>query len=57
MKHFYHHCGICGHTRPNCFKLHTLKRDDSQHAQGMKEECQEESKLRKKMVVNSLEIS
>ena len=34
MKHSCHHCGIRGHTRPNFFKLHTLKRADSLHAQG-----------------------
>ena len=34
MKHFCHHCGIQGNTRPNCFKLHTFKRADSLHAQG-----------------------
>ena len=27
--HFCHHCGMRGHTRPNCFKLHALKRVDS----------------------------
>ena len=21
VKHFCHHCGLSGHTRPNCFKL------------------------------------
>ena len=34
VKHFCHHCGIRGHTRPNYFKLHVLKRADSLHAQG-----------------------
>ena len=34
VKHFCHHCGIHGHTRPNCFKFHALKRANSQHAQG-----------------------
>ena len=34
MKHFCHHCGTRGHTRPNCFKLHALKRADSLHDQG-----------------------
>ena len=34
VKHFCHHCGIRGYTRPNCFQLHTLKRVDSLHAQG-----------------------
>ena len=29
VKHFCHHCGMRGHTRPNCFKLQALKRDDS----------------------------
>ena len=33
VKHFYHRCGIYGHTRPNCFKLHALKRADLQSAQ------------------------
>ena len=34
VKHFYHHCGIWGHTRPNCFKLQALKRVDSLRDQG-----------------------
>ena len=33
VKHFCHHCGMQGHTRPNCFKLQALKRDDSLHGQ------------------------
>ena len=33
MKHVCHHCGVQGHTRPNCFKLHALKRADSMHGQ------------------------
>ena len=28
VKHFCHHCGTHGHTRPNCFKLHALKTTD-----------------------------
>nr|POE81815.1 hypothetical protein CFP56_51973 [Quercus suber] len=24
-----HHCGVQGHTSPNCFKLHALKKADS----------------------------
>ena len=35
MKHFCYHCGIRGHTRPNCFKLHALKGADLQSAQGI----------------------
>ena len=35
VKHFCYHCGIRGHTRPNCFKLHALKRADLQSAQGI----------------------
>ena len=34
VKHFYHHCGIWGHTRPNCLKLQALKRVDSLRDQG-----------------------
>ena len=34
VKHFYHHCSIRGHTRTNCFKLHTFKRTDQQNALG-----------------------
>ena len=35
-QHFCHHCGIQEHTRPNCYKLHALKKVDSQRprAQG-----------------------
>ena len=33
VKYFYHHCGVHGHTRPNCFKLHALKKVDSLHGQ------------------------
>ena len=34
MKHFFHHCGIQGYTRPNCFKLLALKRANSLCDQG-----------------------
>ena len=33
VKHVCHHCGIQGHTRPNCFKLYALKKVDSMHGQ------------------------
>ena len=33
VKHVCHHCGVQGHTRPNCFKLHALKKDDSMRGQ------------------------
>ena len=33
MKHVCHHCDVQGHTRPNCFKLHALKKVDSMHGQ------------------------
>ena len=33
MKHMCHHCGVQGHTRPNYFKLHALKKADSMHGQ------------------------
>ena len=31
VKHVCHHCGVQGHTRLNCFKLHALKKADSMH--------------------------
>ena len=33
VKHMCHHCGVQGHTRLNCFKLHALKKADSMHGQ------------------------
>ena len=33
VKHMCHHCGVQGHTRPNSFKLHALKKADSMHGQ------------------------
>ena len=33
MKHVCHHCGVQGHKRPNCFKLHALKKADFMHGQ------------------------
>ena len=33
VKHVCHHCGIQGHIRPNCFKLHALKKADSMRRQ------------------------
>ena len=33
VKHSCHHCVIHGHIRPNCFKLHALKKDDSMRGQ------------------------
>ena len=29
-QHYCHHCGIRGHTRPNCYKLQALKNTDLQ---------------------------
>jgi len=29
VKHFCHHCGMQGHTRPNCFNLQAFKRANS----------------------------
>ena len=34
VQHFCHHCGVRGHTRPNCYKLHALKKADSQRLKG-----------------------
>ena len=33
VKHLCHHCGTQGHTRPNCFKFHALKKVDSMRGQ------------------------
>ena len=33
VKYLCHHCGAQGHTRPNCFKLHALKKANSMHGQ------------------------
>jgi len=35
-QHFCHHCGIQGHTRPNCFKLWALKYGSCQRPNGQK---------------------
>ena len=31
-KHFYHHCGLQGHIRPNCHKLKALKNSSVQRS-------------------------
>ena len=33
-KHFYHHCGLQGHTKPNCHKLRALKNASDQRSRG-----------------------
>ena len=33
-QHFCHHCGIQGHTRPNCHKLQALKNSGAQRSKG-----------------------
>lgn len=30
--YLFHHCSTRDHTRPNCFKLHALKKNDAPHA-------------------------
>ena len=37
VQHFCHHCGVRGHTRPNYYKLHALKKADSQRLRGQGE--------------------
>ena len=34
VQHFCHHCGVRRHIRPNCYKLHALKKVDSQRLRG-----------------------
>ena len=33
-KHFCHHCGLQGHTKPNCYKLKALKNSSAQRSRG-----------------------
>ena len=33
-QHFCHHCGLQGHTRPNCHKLRALKNASDQRSKG-----------------------
>ena len=35
-QHFCHHCGIRGHTRPNCHKFQALKNGSSQKPRGQR---------------------
>ena len=37
-QHFYHHCGIQGHTRPNCHKLQALKNPSAQRSRGPRDD-------------------
>ena len=37
-QHFCHHCGIQGHTRPNCHKLHALKNSGDQRSRGPRDD-------------------
>ena len=37
VQHYCHHCGVRGHTRPNYYKLHALKKADSQRLRGQGE--------------------
>ena len=34
MNHVYHHCGLQGHTRPNCHKLRALNNARDQRSKG-----------------------
>ena len=33
-QHLYHHCGLQGHTRPNCHKIRALKNASDQRSRG-----------------------
>ena len=46
VKHVCHHCGVQGHIRPNCFKLHALKRDESMHGQESSKRRRREAQAR-----------
>ena len=34
MNHVCHHCGLQGHTRPNCHKLRALRNESGQRSRG-----------------------
>ena len=34
IRHFCHHCGLQGHTKPNCHKLRALKNASDQRSRG-----------------------
>ena len=34
MNHVCHHCGLQGHTKPNCHKLRSLKNAGNQRSRG-----------------------
>ena len=36
IQHFCHHCGLQGHTRPNCHKLRALKNASDQRSKGLR---------------------
>ena len=36
--HFCHHCGLQGHTRPNCHKIRVLKNASAQRSRGPRNE-------------------
>ena len=38
MNHVCHHCGLQGHTRPNCHKLRALKNASDQRSRGPRNE-------------------
>ena len=56
VKHFCHHCGMCGHTRPNCFKLHALKRANSMCGQDNTRRMPKGIQAKGEMRDNSLEM-
>ena len=56
VKHFCHHCGMRGHTRPNCFKLQALKRVNFLRGQDNSRRMPKEIKLKEKMRDNSLKM-
>ena len=37
-QHFCHHCGLQGHTRPNCHKLRALKNASDQGSRGLRDD-------------------
>ena len=55
VKHLCYHCGVHGHIRPNCFKLHALKKADSMRGQEISKRRPNGAKLREVVRDISLE--
>ena len=56
VKHFCYHCGMQGHTKPNCFKLQALKRANSLRGQDNSRRCQRKFRLNVKIKIGRAHV-